>query len=845
MPLSSGEKFGPYDIVAKLGAGGMGEVYKAHDPKLNRDVAIKVLPIALANDADYLARFQREAQTLAALNHPNIATIFGLEGRGIVMEFVEGQTLRGPLPLADALAIARQIAEALEAAHEKNIIHRDLKPGNVMVTAEGVVKVLDFGLAKAVSERPVVTGPDSPTLTLRATEAGLILGTAGYMSPEQAAGKQVDRRADIWSFGVVLHELLTGARLFDGETVSHTLAGVLKDEIDLTKIPEGPVRDLVRRCLDRNIKNRLQHIGEARVAIDSYAEKPAPKVVKPPSRLPWYIAAAAVLAAGAAWIVKPNAPVRTIITEISPPSGGRFSPINNTGGSAISPDGRTLAFVATDAKGIALLHVRSLDSLSARALPGTEDAGRPFWSPDSKSLGFVSGGKLKRIDIAGGAPITLCDTRFGRGADWSEDGVILFGDFGSAIQRISSSGGTPTPVTQRNSEAGDRVHYYPQFLPGGKQFLYLVRGATETQGIYLGSLDGKPPVRILPTEYCGRYDASTRRLLYIQGTGTLMSRKLVLDPPGLVGDPTVVAESVRSTAQNGFAEFSTSAEGTLFYGRGNAVGDYRFTWLDRTGKALDSIGEPQQMQYHRLSPDGRRFAYVRPPDVWTMDALRGLGTRLTFVPGPANSLEWSPDGRQIYFTTVEGLYRKAADGSGSDELLWKSSGLERLSGVSPDGKHLLVGNTDISVFPLIGERKPVPYLDSKAMERSGVFSPDGRWVAYTSDESGRTEVYVQGFPERRGKWPVSGAGGTSPVWRADGKEIYWLAPGDTVTAASIGLQSSGVTVGKPEALFRLPDAGTHLQSSRDGKQFLVVNPVAGAKDFPMVVVQNWAARLGR
>ena len=429
----------------------MGEVYKARDNKLNRDVAIKVLPASLVNDADYLARFQREAQALAALHHPNIATIFGLEQNAIVMELVEGKTLQGPLPVNEALPLARQIAEALEAAHDKGIIHRDLKPGNIIVTPEGTVKVLDFGLAKTVEKQSNTTAADSPTLTLRATEAGLILGTAGYMSPEQAAGKPVDRRADIWSFGVVLHELLTGKRLFDGETVSHTLAEVLKTEIDFPPIPAGPIRDLVRRCLDRNQKTRLQHIGEARIAIENYLANPQKAAPAPAQSNRWLwpaIAAACLLAAIAGWgtlLRKPSKPIQSAKFDIDPPEGGRFPLLSGGGGSAISPDGRTLAFVATNAKGERLIHLRSLESLEARPLPGTEDGGRPFWSPDSKSLAFVAGGKLKRIDVAGGSPITLCDARFPRGGTWSENGLILFGDQASGLQSISASGEFPPP----------------------------------------------------------------------------------------------------------------------------------------------------------------------------------------------------------------------------------------------------------------------------------------------------------------------------------------------------------------------------------------------------------------
>jgi serine/threonine-protein kinase len=446
MPLAPGDKLGPYEVVSLLGKGGMGEVYRARDPKLNRDVAIKVLPAALANDADYLARFQREAQTLAALNHPNIATIYGLEGNAIVMELVEGPTLQCPLPLEEALPVARQIAEALEAAHDKGIIHRDLKPGNVKVTPEGVVKVLDFGLAKAVNERPVTTGPDSPTLTLRATEAGLILGTAGYMSPEQAAGKSVDRRADIWAFAVVLYELLIGKRLFDGETVTHTLADVVRKPIDLEGVP---LKELIGRCLDRNLKSRLQHIGEARIAIERYEPPKSETVRTKASWWPWAIAAASlILAPLIGWYTatRPAPPRPLIRVEIQVPPATPLAPL------ALSPDGARLALTLRSPDGKVRLHTRLLHQTQFTPLPGTEDAHGPFFSPAGDWIGFFADGKLKKIAVEGGAAVTLCDARLGYGASWGDDGNIVAAlDIRTTLSRIPSAGGTPTPLTKLNA----------------------------------------------------------------------------------------------------------------------------------------------------------------------------------------------------------------------------------------------------------------------------------------------------------------------------------------------------------------------------------------------------------
>jgi len=860
MLLSSGDRIGGYEIVGLLGKGGMGEVYRARDGKLNREVAIKVLPAAFAEDAGYRERFTREAQALAAVNHPNIAAIHGLEGNAIVMELVEGESPRGPMALADALAVARQIAEALEAAHEKGIVHRDLKPGNVKVTADGVVKVLDFGLAVTPGKAQSSSGADSPTLTMRATEAGVILGTASYMSPEQAAGKPVDRRSDIWSFGVVLYELLTGEMLFEGETVSHTLADVLRKDIDLSRVPAGPIRDLLKRCLDRNVKTRLRDIGEARIAIENSAQSPvAPPVSTAPksNRWPWVIAATAVLlAAGLAATRRPPDPQAPIVFEVNPPRGVHFAPIFSAGGSAISPDGRTLVFTGTNEKEEHQLYVRSLDSLEARVLPGTTGAARPFWSPDSKSIAFVADQKLKRIDVAVGTPTTLCDaTTTGRGGDWSESGVILFSRQRGGIYRVPASGGTAVAVTKPDEKANEVSHYYPQFLPDGKRFLYLVINTDPSaSGIFAASLDGGNPVKVVETSYNADYHAGSGRLLYIQSQGKLMARQLALDPLELRGDPAIVADGVRGVVSNGYAEFSVSAAGDLFYARGTTGLKTQLTWRDRSGKVLEQPGSPNELSFGSLSPDRRRVSYLeRPtsatPDIWVLDFARNLTTRITFRGVVASgSGVWTPDGKYIYFQTTNGIERKATDGSGEQEMAIKTNRNQIINAITPDGRYLLTRGAAYLKVPLSGDQQPEEYLKAKHLESQIAFSPDGRWMAYMSNEYASTHVFIRGFPDDRGKWQVTSEAGFSPSWRGDGKELYWVAGGmfsGQLLAAKIDLEPSSVRVGKPEVLFQSPSR-FFVGSSADGRRFLFMESKDSAnQDVPMVVDRTWLGRLGK
>lgn len=851
--MSAPTQIAHYRITGKLGEGGMGAVYRAVDEKLNREVAVKVLPPALAHDADYIARFQREAQTLAALNHPNIATIFGIEGNAIVMELVEGSTLQGPMPLEEVLPIARQIAEALEAAHDKGIIHRDLKPGNIKLTPEGVVKVLDFGLAKAVSEKPVTTGPNSPTLTMRATEAGLILGTAGYMSPEQAAGKTVDRRADIWSFGVVLYELLTGKRMFDGETVSHTLAHVLTGQIDLEGVP---LRGLMERCLDRNLKTRLAHIGEARIAIERYAPEPEKAAVSKPSYLPWAVAATMFAGlCGVSWLYfRQAAPeVRVISTAILPPANADFDFTRPHAMPAISPDGTRIVFGAKGKNGATSLWVRRLDSPTAQLLPGTEGAATPFWSPDSRWVAFGQDRKLRKIDVQGGPPVVIADIPSPlRGGSWNRDGDLVIGILAaSPILRVSASGGTPAPIT-----GGKGITRHPWFFPDGRHFLYLSEG-----GIFFASLDeiGQQGKRLLKTDSPAVF--AQGHLLYLRES-TLMAQPFDTARMETTGEAVPVAEGVPTyTLGSRIPGFAVSSAGLLAYQSSGANrAKVRLTWRDREGKLLGPMGPPADgIQGVAISPDGKYVAATvsdlasSGEDVWIYEIERGIPTRLTFDKKQKGQSVWSPDGKWVYFTARGGgvieSFRKAANGAGAEEKLAAGS----LSSISPDGKLLLMGRRDaILTLPLdsaAGSTKPEPrlFLQLKAESRQAQFSPDGRWVVYSSDESGAFHIYASPFPDAGGKRQISRTPSSWARWGRNGKEIFYVdQSGGHLMTVDVAVHNGSLEIGEERKLFDgslFGGFGAPFDVSADGRRFLVVDGGTGEVTVPLTLLQNWTVAL--
>jgi eukaryotic-like serine/threonine-protein kinase len=882
MALATGSRLGPYEILALVGSGGMGEVYRARDAKLGRDVALKVLPEAFARDAERMARFQREAKVLASLNHPNIATIHGLEDSGathaLVMELVEGPTLAdriksGPIPISEALPIAKQICEALEYAHERGIVHRDLKPANVKVTNDDAVKVLDFGLAKALEgDASSIDIANSPTVSRMATQAGVLLGTAAYMSPEQAKGKAVDRRADIWAFGCVLYEMLTGQMAFRGESVTDTLAAVIRAEPDWSRLPAGTpirVRVLLQRCLQKDPKQRLRDIGDARISLDEVlAGAPEPSsgaAARPTNQWPlWLVSGVAVvfvLAFSALAFVhfreKPVAPAQVLRYQISPPQKTSFGTAL-----ALSPDGRHLAFTATAQDGRTRLWVRDLDSLDSRPLPGTEDANYPFWSPDSRVLGFTTGNKLERVDISGGAsPQTISDLTGGYGGSWNQDGVIVFGGL-SGILRVSAAGGTPSLVTKVDTSRGEVLHGFPSFLPDGRRFLYF-RYLGAAVGTYVGSLDAGPeqpsakPLVAVAAIYAPASGPGPGHILFGQND-TLMAQAFDTSRLELEGDPAPIVQQVTSA--------TVSANGVLAY-TGGITAPMQLTWFDRQGKTLGTLGEPGvSAGWPAISPDGSAVVTPREEggglDLWLYNLARGTRSRLTFDGKTNGAPVWSPDGSHIAFVSGRdggiNIYRKAINGVGQDEALDKTpASLKVPLDWSRDGRYLIEGvlssgKPSIWVLPLSpeqagGDRRSFPYGNDQFSEVGAKVSPNGQWLAYASDETGRFEIYVKTFPKPGGRWPVSINGGTRSLWSRDGKELYFIGLDGKLMAVDVKSGPGGsFEAGTPKALFDPHIGGgatDWFDVSKNGRFLIpVVVEQSGA---PITVVVNWTAGLNK
>jgi serine/threonine protein kinase len=855
-----GKALGSFDITSQLGKGGMGEVYQAKDRKLGRDVAIKVLPEEFARDADRVARFQREAKLLASLNHPNIAAIHGLEESGgtnfLVLELVEGETLadkvkRGPIPVEEALKLSFQIAEALEAAHEKGVIHRDLKPANIKITPDGKVKVLDFGLAKAFAGDQSVNLSSPPTLSQTATQQGVILGTAAYMSPEQAKGKIVDRRADIWAFGVVLFEILTGRQLFTGETVSETLASVLKVEPEWKRLPANlhpRIRLLLERCLEKEPRDRYGAISDARVDIRKALADPGGVFAEPiagsqaPKRrrkilTPIAVLLCIIIVGVAVWNFRKLTPEpRRVIRldHVIPDDQQIILPAMGFGHTfAASPDGNQLVY--STGKGIFL---RSVNELNAVLIPGTsENPQSPFFSPDGQSIGYWSqtDKKLKKISIHGGAPVVLCDVTWIFGAIWYPDDTIVYADVPKGIMRVSANGGTPETLVKGLAVA-------PQILPDGVSLLF-TDVMKQPYRIVVQSL--KSGVRKDLFAGAAAHYLPTGHLVYgLQNNSNLFAVAFDVRSLEVKGGPVPIVEGVDGRM------FTLSDSGTLVYSPSATMGSdtgRTLVWVDRNGHEEPIAAEPNMYRNPIISPDGTRIAVSiqtkEGRDIWVWDLVRKTLTRLTFE-GMANLTPiWSTDSKRIAFWSgrknASGIYWKAANGTGQEELL--SPDKEQmlyLYSLSNDGKYLVGAETsdlqkfDVGMFLMEGDHARKRLLHEDYMENQPKLSPNGRWIAYESDESKKLEIYVRSFPDvNKGRWQVSNTGGDSPLWSQDGRELFYLN-GDSVMAVSVTTEPNFDTVGTPKVLFRstyvraVPDNGTPWDISPDGKRFLMMKPPA-------------------
>ena len=871
MSLQIGQRVGSYEITTLLGKGGMGEVYLARDARLDRSVAIKTLPEQFESDAERLARFEREAKILASLNHPNIGAIYGLEkhdGRHIlVLELLEGQTLadlvaRGPMPMNESLRLAVQIAEALQAAHEKGVIHRDLKPANIKITRDGTVKVLDFGLAKAgeVESSDGDGLSNSPTLRTLASTPGMILGTAAYMSPEQAKGRPVDRRTDIFAFGCVLYEMLTGKPAFAGETAMEILSDVMKTDPDWSALPATTpslVRSLLRRCLQKDPTQRLRDIADARFQIEeALAEQPtAVQPVMSHHRAVGWLKWAAVLMLAILLVVTAtkyfdrdtnNAPEARLQINTGPGGPNQF---------AISPDGTRIVYVAP-VDGQARLHVRPLRSETPQTLTQTQSGGSPFWSADGKSVGFVSGSKLEVVDIDSGAVRTIADTSQFRGGAWSGDGVILFAPGASGpLVRVSANGGDPVEVTK--VIAPQTSHRFPSFLPDGRHFFFYVAGTPEVRGVYAGSLDSKETHRLVDSDTGGVY--APPDLVLFARQAKLFAQHLDVKKLLPVGEPFGVAEKMEmgTLSVAGQLPYSASLTGTLVYrgmGRGTAR---QLTWFTRTGAPVGTLGDIDRQSSGQLvlSQDGGYVAISREvdgnADVWLMETARGVLRRLTTDGVYEGYPVLSPDGTQLLFNSyLKGktdLYLKSTADASAGTLLLETPVAKNPADWSPDGRFILYDDFNtLWALPLQGNKTPIT-IANRLRGSYSRFSPDGRWVSFGSIESGTVEIYVQPFPGPGPKTRISTKGGGFPVWRADSSELFYLAPDDRLMAVSLKLNDKKVEVGTPKALFplRIRPPGTlgpHFAVSPDGQRFLVNTIVGEGETAPLTVILNWKAK---
>ena len=880
MTLNAGSKLGRYEIRSKIGEGGMGEVYRAYDEAMHREVAIKVLPAALSADKERLARFEQEAQTAGSLNHPNILVIHQIETHEgapyIVSELLEGETLRertGGVALSQRKAIdyALQIANGLAAAHEKGIVHRDLKPENVFITKDGRVKILDFGLAKLTgSSDGSQSQTEIPTRRVD-TDPGVIMGTIGYMSPEQVRGKSADHRSDIFSFGAILYEMLSGRRAFRGESTADTISAILReDPPDLSTTNRGinpALERVVNHCLEKSPEERFNSARDLAFALEALSGRAttsestttvlsALPVSKRRRRelIPWAVAGVLLILCTLLALLyfwpKPTDKRQTSFAIELPDN------ITDVRTPAISPDGRAIVFTGV-AEGKSALYLRILDSINVQRLAGTDDGSSPFWSPDGRYIGFFSENKLKKVDVTGGMPQTICTAPEALGGTWNRDGVILFGMSGQGLHRVSAAGGEATIALPLETTRSEVDHDFPYFLPDGQHFLYYSfkgnRGAPE---IYVASLQGD---RKLLLRNDSNFAFVNGYLLFARGF-TLMAQAFDANKRELKGEPFTVMENVAFAPNSSYSHFSVSENGTLVFWQGAEVGR-QLAWFDRSGKQISTAGPSGPYNDMVLSPDGNRAAIQKfdggNSDIWIMDLVRGVPLRFTFAASAEDNPSWSADGNFLFYTSAgEGktaFVKKNSSGAGNEERVYESAnGIDDGTDVSPDGKSLLfevIGEktlADVWVLPLDGSAKPYALFASEFAEFHAHFSPDGHWVAYASSESGRAEIYVQSFPPAGGKWQVSTGGGAQPHWRRDGKELYFIAPDRKLMAVEVKLGST-FEMGTPAPLFQTQVSNftspNRYDVSADGQRFLVNSSVQEQSRAPIIVILNWAAGL--
>ena len=892
MALSNGVRLGLYEIVAPLGAGGMGEVYRARDTKLGRDVAIKVLPASFAADPDRLARFEREARLLASLNHPNIAQIYGVEESSgitaLVLELVEGETLaeklrglgaRG-LGLTETLVVSRQIADALDAAHERGIVHRDLKPANIIITPDGTVKVLDFGLAKGSGGAGTAGGSGeseewdeglthSPTV-MAPTIQGVLLGTAPYMSPEQARGKSVDKRTDIWAFGCVLYEMLTGRRAFSGETTSDAIAAILEREPDWTLLlpPSTPAHivRLLTRCLEKDPKKRVRDIGDVQVELDaSRVAEPAPAGASPSAVLRFAIPALAVALVGAlaalAWLLQRPSSV--------PPHGVQFTfaaPDDmqlDVGAPIPSPDGTRIAFVARSASGRRSLWIREVGSAAVRQMPDTESASAPFWSPDGRWLGFFAQGKVRKVSLSGGPALTICAIQNLLGATWNRDNMIVLAPVNrTVLHKVSAAGGTPEPITTLNADRKENSHRSPRFLPDGRHFLFTARSdVIENNLIYVGSLDSKDVKPLVAAQSNASYAAG---YLLFAREGTLMAQRFDAATLTLSGEAMAVASRIGHNTASSQAAFGVSSDGAVLAYQAGVRALANLTWFGRAGQKIGTIGPESNFADVRLSPDGKLAAVVVPDldsgnrDIWLMDLRNGTTTRFTSNPANDWQMAWSPDSRRLAFASDRNgrssVYIKGVDGADEELLIrlpdrgvfpkdWSKDGSILTLGIDSPG-----GIPSLAAMPLTGDRTPFAVgSGSSDRENEAMLTRDGRWLAFVSRQSGTDEVYVAPFP-KGGRSRISVGGGGQPRWKGDDGELYYV----TLEGAMMAVPIRGkdpIEPGTPVRLFRPCDglqllAGAYAYDvTADGSRFLTICGSPASNPSAITVSVDWTASL--